>query len=475
MMHPDTPAPLPRSPRLCDVMLHSARQVQAVLAGRSLSDELAETPATVRAAVQAVSFHVMRRLGLAGELRRLMVKHPPADALFDALLQVALVLLESALAAEETKTRNAGDENPQCSWDGGIRPPHHEPVYAVHTVVDQAVRAAHGMPAYKNLLNACLRRYGRERIALKAQACKRTEARWNFPAWWVGAVRKAYPQDWQAILTKSNQPAPMTLRVNRRQISMKDLSAALTQTGIAHKTSGQTTLTLARPVPVTQIPGFEQGWWSVQDASAQLAAQLLAPRDGERVLDACAAPGGKTTHLLELADVQVLALDENPQRLVRVRQNLQRLQWVSNDNAPNVVLKCADAAQVQDWWDGQPFDAVLADVPCTASGVVRRHPDVRWLKRFEDVARTAAQQRRIVDALWQTVKPGGRMLYASCSVFPEEGEMQAQRFVRTHTDARRMPAAGQILPGGNAAGTANSGDGFFYALFVKDSEHQGAS
>jgi len=411
MMHPDTPAPLSRSPRLCDVMLHSARQVQAVLAGRSLSDELASTPAAVRAAVQAVSFHAMRRLGLAGELRRLMVKRPPADALFDALLQVALTLLESALAAAEAKTRSA-----------------HEPVYAVHTVVDQAVRAAHGMPAYKNLLNACLRRYVRERIDLKAQALKKTEARWNFPAWWVEAVRKAYPQDWQALLTQSNQPAPMTLRVNRRQICTEDLSAALTQAGIAHDTSGQATLTLARPGPVTQIPGFEQGWWSVQDASAQLAAQLLAPRDGERVLDACAAPGGKTTHLLELADVRVLVLDNDAQRLARVQQNLQRLRLGSNDNARNVVLKCADAAQVQDWWDGQPFDAVLADVPCTASGVVRRHPDVRWLKRFEDVARTATQQRRIVDALWQTVKPGGRMLYASCSIFPEEGEMQAQRF-----------------------------------------------
>jgi len=459
MMHPGS-----RSPKLCDVMLHSARHVQAVLAGRSLSDSLVDTPAAMRPAVQAVSFHVMRRLGLVTELRRLMVKRPPADPLFDALLRVALALLETALAAGDAQSVQTDTAS-------------HEPVYAVYTVVDQAVRAAHAMPAYKNLLNACLRRYVRERKVLNTLAIKNPEARWNFPAWWGRALRRAYPQDWQTLLMQLNQPAPMTLRINRRQTSIETVSAALTQAAMAHRLCGPSTLTLMQPRPVVQIPGFDAGWWSVQDASAQLAAQWLAPRNGERVLDACAAPGGKTTHLLELADIHVWALDSDAQRLTRVWQNLERLRLVSDDRPQNVTLKCADAAQLQHWWDGQPFDAVLADVPCTASGVVRRHPDVRWLKREEDVVRTAAQQRRIVDALWQTVKPGGRMLYASCSIFPEEGEMQAQHFARNHTDARRMPASGQILPVQDASNADASnlppGDGFFYALFVK--QGKGAS
>jgi len=447
-------------------MLASARHVQAVLAGRSLPDSLAQTPPALRAAAQAVSFHVMRRLGLARELRRLMVKRPPADPLLDALMLVALALLTTALATDNKTNTEAGDAPPHTPPP----PTPREPVYAIHTVVDQAVRAAQGMPAYKSLLNACLRRCVREHDALNAQALTQIEARWNFPAWWVQALREAWPDDWQALLAHANQPAPMTLRVNRRQMSIEALSAALTQAGIAHDVSTPastpdaacTALTLARPCPVSQIPGFAQGWWSVQDASAQLAAHWLAPVDGERVLDACAAPGGKTTHLLELADIQLLALDNDAPRLARVQQNLDRLQL----NQRNVTLQCADAAVLDDWWDGQPFDAVLADVPCTASGVVRRHPDIRWLKQADDVARTAAQQQRLVDALWQTVKPGGRLLYASCSIFPQEGEMQAQRFAATHADARRLPAPGQILPVPDASGHL-PGDGFFYALFVK--------
>lgn len=431
---------------LSDLMLASARQVQAVLAGRSLSDSLQQAPAAQRPAVQAITFHVMRRLGLATELRRLMVKRVPSDALFDALLRVALALLDTALSA--------ADEPADARFDA--------PRYAVHTVVDQAVKAASGMPAYKGLLNACLRRLTREHEALVAQACKQPEARWNFPAWWIRAVRQAYPQHWQAVLVASDIPGPMTLRVNRRAVALDDMCVALEHAGMAYERVGASGIVLERARPVGEIPGFDQGWWSVQDASAQLAAECLAPAEGERILDACAAPGGKTAHLLECAETELWALDDDAGRLERVGQNLERLKLMS----AQVQLCCADAGAPDQWWDGRPFDAVLADVPCTASGVVRRHPDIRWLRREADVERTAAVQRRIADALWRTVRPGGRMLYATCSIFPAEGEQQAQRFEQTHADARRMPAPGQLLPLPDEAGRMWF-DGFFYALFVK--------
>jgi 16S rRNA (cytosine967-C5)-methyltransferase len=217
------------------------------------------------------------------------------------------------------------------------------------------------------------------------------------------------------------------------------------------------------PRPVLALPGFEEGCWSVQDLSAQKAAMLLPLESGMRVLDACAAPGGKTAHLLERADIDLLALDADPQRLERVAQNLDRLQL----DRSRVALQCADAADLQAWWDGRPFDAVLADVPCTASGVVRRHPDIRWLRREADVAKTAALHRRIVDALWATVKPGGHLRYATCSIFPQEGEQQAAQFTARHGDAIRLPAPGQLLP---LSLEVTAGDGFFYALFFKKAD-----
>src|SRR5699024_2897232 len=221
-------------------------------------------------------------------------------------------------------------------------------------------------------------------------------------------------------------------------------------------------LQLAQPAPVEQLPAFAEGFWSVQDISAQRAAPLLPLADGMRVLDACAAPGGTTAHLLERASLDLLALDTDAHRMKRVARNLERLGL----EGPHVTLKCADAADVPAWWDGQPFDAILADVPCTASGVVRRHPDIRWLRRPDDIARTAQLQSRIIDALWQTVVPGGHLLYVTCSIFPEEGEQQAQAFARRHGDARRLGAPGQVLPV-YPDGRADAGDGFFYALFCR--------
>lgn len=449
----DSPESQPARPALSAVMLAAAGAVRAVMEGRSLTDALAAVPPALRPAAQAVSFHAMRQLGWASAIRSGLVQRSPGTE-FDALLNVALSLLKAPLpdgASEATPAALPG-----------------MPVYAPHTVVNQAVTAAadqRSLMTYKGLLNACLRRFLRERDAIEAAIVDLAEARWNHPRWWVNQLRQAYPNDWQDILRSANIPAPLTLRVNARRASRDQVRDALQAVGIAAEPVGGAGLVLAEARPVTQLPGFAEGWWSVQDAAAQQAAPLLAVRDGERVLDACAAPGGKTAHLLEMADVELLALDSDDKRLARVGQNLDRLGL----NSARVAFKAADATDLDAWWDGRPFDAVLADVPCTASGIVRRHPDIRWLRRAPDVARTAALQARIADALWRTVAPGGRLLYVTCSVFPAEGAQQAQSFAQRHADAQRLEAPGQLLPVAVNATLQAQHDGFFYALFAKRS------
>jgi len=424
--------------------------VRGVLAGRSLSDGLAQVPPELRAATQAITFHVMRRLGLALEIRRILVARVPPQPLVDALMLVSLALLDTAAEAAETSGSPARRDLP---------------VYAVHTVVDQAVTAIQGqrpMRPYKGLLNATLRSFLRARQSILAKARQNPEALWNHPRWWIDRLRADYPRQWESLLEAANQPAPMTLRVNTRRASIDSVVRELGNAGVATRQVGAAALVLSEARPVQALPGFNEGWWSVQDASAQMAAGLLEPRAGMRVLDACAAPGGKTAHLLELADIELLALDADGGRLDRVGQNLRRLGLMS----PAVSLRCADAADTAAWWDGRAFDAVLADVPCTASGIVRRHPDIRWLRRKSDVARTARLQRSIVDSLWETVRPGGRLLYSTCSIFPQEGEQQALGFLHRHADADRLPAPGQILPLPDEK-QASLYDGFFYALFAK--------
>jgi 16S rRNA (cytosine967-C5)-methyltransferase len=425
-------------------LLAAAQAVRAVLAGQSLSESLDRTPPALRPAAQALSFHAMRQLGFAQTARALLVPRRPPDRLTEALLLLGLSLLEAA-----------------CRQADGVAQPPGTPVYAEHTLVHQLVQAAesdrHTRPA-KHLINAVLRRYGRERAALLPRILKKPLARWNHPDWWIDALREAWPRDWETILRAADQPPPMTLRTNIRRMSRDDLREQLRRAGITAEPVGSAGLILDRPMPVRDIPGFAEGWWSVQDASAQRAGELLPLQDGMRVLDACAAPGGKTAHLLERHAPTLTALDSEASRLARVTDTLKRLGLQSGA----VQLRRADAADPAAWWDGQPYDAILADVPCTASGVVRRHPDIRWLRRAEDVARTVALQARITDALWPLLAPGGHLLYATCSIFPQEGELQVQAFLDRHPDAQRLPAAGQILPGG-----ADQGDGFFYALIRK--------
>lgn len=438
--------PFPETPTLSRQLLSAAQAVDAVLRGESLSAWLERQVApTLRPGVQAISFYTMRHLGFAQAARDQLVTHRTPMGLPDALLLVGLCLLEaSAQAAQDP---------------AGVMPD--TPIYAEHTLVHQLVQAATHEAATrraKGFLNAVLRRYGRERETLLARLESSPVARWNHPIWWIREVQRAWPDDWQNLLRAANETPPLTLRVNVRKNSRAQLLAQLTTAGIACHAVGEDGLTLVTPRPIRDIPGYREGWWSVQDVSAQKAARLLPLHDGMRVLDACAAPGGKTAHLLERHTLHLTALDDDARRLTKVADNLARLGLPCD----TVTLRHGDAAEPAHWWDGKPFEAILADVPCTASGIVRRHPDIRWLRQAPDIARTTQLQARILDALWPLLSPAGHLLYATCSIFPDEGEDQIARFVARHPDARRLPAPGQILPGGPCGG-----DGFFYALIAK--------
>ncbi len=421
-----------------------ASVLQAIRGGQSGTAALASVPADLRPGVQALSFHVLRCLGRAEALRRLLAKRaPPPPA--DALLCVALAL----------------------AWRAQDAP------YEVFTLVNQAVEAAKKNTATRaqaSFINACLRRFLRERDELVAATDKNPVARWNHPAWWIDSLQKEWPQHWQAILAADNRHPPMTLRVNARRSAVAQYLQTLKDAGLAAVAAGNWGVTLEHARPVQQLPGFEEGVVSVQDAAAQLAAPLLltglAASAPARVLDACAAPGGKTAHLLELADCQVTALDIDPVRCQRIEQTLQRLQLQAQ-------VLAADAANSAAWWDGQQFDAVLLDAPCSASGIVRRHPDIRWLRRESDIAQLALLQAGLLKALWPLLKSGGRLLYCTCSVFRAEGEGQIQTFLAHNTDATLLPSPGHLLPLTGAAGgdvpdnLTCDHDGFYYALLEK--------
>ena len=444
------------SPPLHRLLAAVADAVAGVRAGRSLNDLLAATPAELRAGTQALSFAVLRALGGALTVRTLLAPKAPPPAV-DGLLLSALALL----------------------WPGGGPPP-----YAAHTLVDQAVTAARQrVPAAAKFINAVLRRFLREQEALVAQALQQPMARHQHPVWWIDRLQQDWPGQAHALMAAANAPAPMELRVNARRGStaayLQRLSAVgLSAQPVSDPAYGGQALVLDQACPVHALPGFADGDVSVQDLSAQRAGPLLLGGDGPgtlpllpagaRVLDACAAPGGKTAQLLERADLDLLALDADPARLQRVRQSLDRLRLPATGST--VQLQAADARDVAAWWDGRRFDAILLDAPCTASGIVRRHPDVRWLRRPADVAALAATQAQLLDALWPLLAPGGRLLYATCSLFRAEGTHQIDAFLQRH--AMQQPRLATASPGhllgvpdnpdSPAAGPA--GDGFFYAL-----------
>lgn len=439
MPPPSASAPLAR---LLDA---AADAVDAVLAGHSLNDALERTPAALRPGAQALAFHAMRWLGGARAAQAALVtRRPPAP--LAPLLTLALTLL----------------------W------PRAPALYAPHTVVDQAVACARRRHAAgAGFVNAVLRRFLRERDDWQARLeAQNVEARWQHPAWWVRRVQHDWPDDWAARLDHAQQHPPMFLRVNARQDSAAGYLQALAAAGLSGTAVGPHGVLLERAAPVQALPGFATGRVSVQDLSAQVAAPLLVGSGadrlpaGARVLDACAAPGGKTAHLLELADLDLLALDADPARLRRVDETLQRIGLAARTQA-------ADARTPDTWWDGRPFDAILLDAPCSASGIVRRHPDARWLRRESDIAALARTQAQLLDALWPLLAPGGRLVYATCSLFKAEGAEQIEAFLQRTRDAKPVASPGHVggLADNEAAGAhlpaGAVGDGFFYARLDK--------
>jgi 16S rRNA (cytosine967-C5)-methyltransferase len=347
--------------------------------------------------------------------------------------------------------------------------------HAPHTVVDQAVAAARADPqtaAAAGFVNAILRNFERQKTTLLAQAERDEVVRYNAPRAWIDALRRARPDDADSVLARSLDAPPLVLRVNRRKSDVARTLAAFDAAGLAATRVGRDALWLHDPRPVSRIPGFDAGEVSVQDAGAQLAAPWLDAAPGQRVLDACAAPGGKTAHLAELADLRLTALEIDPQRASRINENLTRLGLAGD-------VRIGDACRPAAWWDGEPYDRVLLDAPCTASGIVRRHPDIPWLRRPDDVAQLATLQGRLLDALWPLVGAGGRLLYVVCSVFPEEGSAVIARFLERHADAVRRPLPGGVaehtlLPSAPMATAWNETmtlptlhDGFFYAALEK--------
>ena len=420
-------------------LLGTAHAVARVEEGRSLPSALASVfshpkmDAATRGAIQDIAYLTERKLGLCEFLIEQLTRQPPSPPLLKTLLASSLALL-------------VGEND-----EAGLK-------YEPYTTVDQAVEAASSegtLVRTKGLVNAVLRRFLREKEILLEKSNLSLTAKWNYPSWWIKETRRIYPKNWESILHVGNTAPPLTLRVNKRKTTVEGYLADLEAAGHPASAIGPYAIRLDNPLPVYRIPGFSEGLVSVQDAAAQLAAPLLELQDGMRVLDACAAPGGKSGHMLEMADIDLHALDSEPERLKKIDENLTRLQL-------HATIMAGDASK-KNWWDGNAFDCILADVPCTASGIIRRHPDIRWLRRPEDAKELAAISARILDNLWELLKPGGKLLLATCSVWPLESEWQADAFAKRN-NAARLDAPGQLFP---TSDKLKDHDGLFYALFKK--------
>jgi 16S rRNA (cytosine967-C5)-methyltransferase len=419
----------------------AARCVAAVLAGRSLDEALrlhGAADAEQAGLVRAIAYGSLREYRLLDALAAALLERPlRGEPELHALLLCGLYQLRS------------------------MRVPAHAAV--AETVAAAAIL---GKPWGKGLVNAVLRRYQRERAALDAALPQDPAVLLSYPDWLVRAIRSDWPEAWEAVLAAGSQPGPLALRVNARRGGREAYLATLAAAGIGARTVpvAPDAVVLDTAVPVEQIPGFADGAVSVQDVSAQLAADLLQAAPGQRVLDACAAPGGKAAHLLErCADLDLTAADHDAARLERVRQTLQRLRLSAH-------LRVADAAQAASWWDGQGFDRILLDAPCSGTGVIRRHPDIKWLRRAGDIPKMAAQQGRLLRALWPLLAPGGTLLYATCSILRAEGEDVVKEFLGAQADARESvieAAWGQAGAVGRRIAPGGDFDGFYYARLAR--------
>jgi 16S rRNA (cytosine967-C5)-methyltransferase len=425
--------------------LIAAKALQNVLTGGSLSRELPralqDCPAESRATVQALVYGALRYFERIDFILQKLLRKPlkKRDRIVADLLRIALFELLEAVT----------------------------PDYAV---VNGTVKSVAGeRPWARGLANAVLRRFIRERPALMQTVATDEVATAMLPQWLLEKIKVAYPQRWESLAVSLNQPAPMTLRIDLARTSRDGYLQRLLDAGIDANpvASLESAVTLLHPTDITELPEFAEGWVAVQDAAAQHAAFLLDAQSADRVLDACAAPGGKTVHILERAagNLHLTAVESAANRVRRLEENLER----SGYSAEIIV---ADVAETASWWDGQLFDRILLDVPCSAIGVIRRHPDIKRHRRAEDIATLVAKQARLLKSVWGMLRPGGRLLYATCSILPEENSDQIERFLNDHADAKALPSSDdwglacrygrQILPGGE-----ENMDGFYYASVVK--------
>ena len=426
---------------LSKALVASAQVLEQVYEGSSLTVAIQSVSPTLRPAVQSVTFQALRRGFWVHEVLNQYLQKTPSG--------LTKYLLWAAIALIPEKDR--------------------EPMYATHTLVNEAVNATHldkSMSYAKGLVNAILRRILRSPDIYKEISEEKNP---SYPDWWLDKLKKSYPSEFKKIVQCSREKPPMIIRLNQRQLNSPDkikaYQTSLTGVGVEFEplidiagVKLDAALHIKKPVPVNQLPGFFQGSCSVQDAGAQLAAHLLAPKANAKVLDACAAPGGKSAHLLELFDIKLDALEIDPARAKRIEENFARL------SLSGAKVLVGDASEPKAWFDGELYDAILADVPCSASGIVRRHPDIPYLRQEADIKNLQITQRKILTALWSLLKPGGKLLYVTCSVFPEEGELQVRWWLNSVPDAVRLDALGQLLP-------AMDHDGFFYALFEKSKTH----
>lgn len=415
--------------------LEAAGVIGSVLQGNNLTQVLAERlrknstlTQQQRGALQDLCYGSLRQYRRLEFILTQLMKSPPREALMQNLMLIALYQLEFTRVGH-------------------------------HVIVDQAVSAAKKInPRSGGLVNAVLRNFQRNREVLLQKADQNEESKYSYPQWWIDILKQQFGEKVAEILEAGNQHPPMTLRVNVKQTSVAAYQKILEDQGIGAQVKEPEALLLEQPTNVERLPNFKEGWVSVQDAGAQYAAHFIDVANGMRVLDACSAPGGKAAHLLERVNIELVALDKDEERLKRVRDNLQRLNL-------NAQVVCGDAAKPADWWDGKQFDRILADVPCSASGVVRRHPDIKWLRRATDINAFAEQQNQILEALWPLLKADGKLLYATCSIFAKENQQVINGFLKRHREATQQEIvqfpSGQLLPN-------SQNDGFFYALLQKN-------
>jgi len=426
---PEIDSNLRDAPAMRDAQSAAAGLIADVLAGRSVSEsDLAS--ANAGPAARDLTFGTLRRLGTQRAIAARLARRGIPDPWVEALLCVALYQLQHTRAAP-------------------------------HAIVDEAVRATRmgGHSHAAAFINASLRRFQRESTPLLEAAAKTPEGRWNHPRWWVERLQRDHGEYASHILDSGVGHPPMGLRVNQRHSTVEDYLARLRSEGIDASRLENDALVLDKPRASRELPGFGSGDVSIQDAGAQWAARILDAQHGMRVLDACAGPGGKAAHLLETADIELTCLDSAQDRLAAVQGQMTRLGLAAS-------LRCARAEDLGAWWDGRPFGRILLDAPCSGSGIVRRHPDAKWLRRAADIPSFARQQKTLLSALWQALAPGGKLLYVTCSVFAEENVDVVRDWLGKASDAAELPITafsgrdGVLLP-------SSVHDGFFYALFVK--------